>query len=1141
MTILKRKGIMMNTKWHGLMILLVLAAAMGWSDTDTSVVTDGAKVEKLAGGFAFTEGPAADAQGNVYFSDIPNNRILKWSLDGKLSTFRENSGGANGLYFDKDGNLLACEGGGRRLVSIDQKGDVTVLADMYQGKKFNSLNDLWIDPKGGVYFTDPRYGNRDGMEQDGEHVYYLAPDLKKLIRVIDDMVRPNGLIGTPDGVTLYVTDNGDGKTFAYKIEQDGTLSGKKLFAPEGSDGMTIDNEGNIYLTAGGVAVYNKNGEKIEEIKIPEGPANVTFGGSDNQTLFITARTSLYSVRMRVKGAEREKKFKYEELTICTVETVIKTPLLTGMPLPELEKMGIELPDGASEKMILVCLWDMEQRPSRHCIRQLAEEAEDLAKKGVTVVSVQTSDVDDKTLGEWLKENKIPFANGRTAAEVGKSTFNWGVKSMPWLILTDNQHIVRAESFGIEELDEAIKTITSKDSIQSLSPDDIQQVRDFFHEMSQSLRTSAFHLEYKIDKYPLNEEYFPGGNIDKAIKSQDPDSPVLSQWIASMRRSYSHDITLDLSKPYYFAQKFSYDLGDDQRKNLKGEDISSFDGKLNYYYETRDKIGTIATDEAGRIPPPNPIGIYTDTATVMGDADRYALVSSPPALCEEVDVSNDGSLWLFEFRDTKETEGYRSHQLLVHISDRKILRDRIFSGRSENDRSLQKQYLFERFGAYDLAGIKLHQTVIENGFLTQGSGLDNKEVVFAEQKIFTIRNVGPAKLTEKDSFSYPFVAGTQVWVKDEDYSYYAEPDGRPVPKAPSLVGKTLPELKDLKIDLAADVDNKMILVCFWDMNQRPSRYFITQLAGQTDELKKKSVTVVAVQASKVDEEMLNEWTKKNNIPFAVGIVQGDEQKTRFAWGVRLLPWLILTDRRHIVIKEGFALSDLNEQILQAGTEPKFEEDIIKTSTGDLKITFIGHATLMFTFGGKTIHVDPVTAEADYTDMPKADIILLTHEHGDHFDTKAIEMLRKQGTQLVLTKACAEKVAGLVMANGNVQTVQGLKIEAVPAYNIVHERSAGNPFHPKGRGNGYIITFGDKRVYIAGDTENTPEMKQLKNIDVAFLPMNLPYTMTPEMVADAAKAFKPKILYPYHYSQTDPNKLVELLKDSKGIEVRIRKMR
>jgi len=334
---------------------------------------------------------------------------------------------------------------------------------------------------------------------------------------------------------------------------------------------------------------------------------------------------------------------------------------------------------------------------------------------------------------------------------------------------------------------------------------------------------------------------------------------------------------------------------------------------------------------------------------------------------------------------------------------------------------------------------------------------------------------------------------------------------------------------------------MILVCLWDMQQRPSRNYIKELAQKADDLADEDVAVACVQVADVDDKVVNEWVKDNKIPFAIGKSTAEMGKSTFNWGVKSIPWLILTDRRHIVIKEGFALSDLNDLILQAGTEPKFEQDIIKTNAGDLRITFIGHGTLMFTFGGKTIHVDPVSREADYTEMPKADIILLTHEHGDHLDTKAIDILRKDGTQLVLTKACAERVAGLVMANGDVQTVQGMKIEAVPAYNIVHMRSAGNPFHPKGRGNGYIITFGDKRLYVAGDTENTPEMKQLKNIDVAFLPMNLPYTMTPEMVTDAAKAFKPKILYPYHYSQTDPNKLVDLLKNSKNIEVRIRKMR
>jgi gluconolactonase len=545
----------MNRKWCVLIVLL-LAAASGSCKQEPgvstekgkeektpveekvpaekiSVVAAGAQVQKLAGGFRFTEGPAADAEGNIFFTDIPNNRIHKWSLDGKLSTFRENSGASNGLFFDRNGNLLVCEGGGRRLVSIDPQGNITLLADTYNGKQFNSLNDLWIDLKGGIYFTDPRYGNRSGMEQDGEHVYYLTPDRKDIIRVIDDMVRPNGIIGTPDGKLLYVTDHGGKKTFVYTINSDGTLSNKKLFAPEGSDGMTIDDEGNVYLTTNGVQVYNKRGEKIETIAVPEGPANVCFGGKDRQTLFITARTSLYSVRMRVKGIE-------------------------------------------------------------------------------------------------------------------------------------------------------------------------------------------------------------------------------------------------------------------------------------------------------------------------------------------------------------------------------------------------------------------HKTTV--------------------------------------------------------------------------------------------------------------------------------------------------------------------------------------------------------------TEMGFERDIIQTSDGELKITFIGHGTLMFGFKGKVIHVDPVSREADYSKMPKADLILVTHEHGDHLDARVIKTLQKEDTQLILTKACSERVAGgVVMQNGDVRTVQGLKIEALPAYNIVHERSSGRPYHPRGQGNGYVITFGDKRVYVAGDTENTPEMKRLKNIDIAFLPMNLPYTMTPEMVADAAKVFKPKILYPYHYGQTDPQKLVTLLKDSKGIEVRIRKMR
>ncbi|MGD8740161.1 MAG: MBL fold metallo-hydrolase [Desulfobacterales bacterium] len=223
------------------------------------------------------------------------------------------------------------------------------------------------------------------------------------------------------------------------------------------------------------------------------------------------------------------------------------------------------------------------------------------------------------------------------------------------------------------------------------------------------------------------------------------------------------------------------------------------------------------------------------------------------------------------------------------------------------------------------------------------------------------------------------------------------------------------------------------------------------------------------------------------------------------------------------------------------ENTFETDVVKTAKGDLQITFIGHGSLMFAFGGKIIHVDPFSRLTDYSKMPQADMILLTHEHPDHLDLKALDSLRADKTKIILTENCAQQVkGGIIMKNGDVKTVDGLKIEAVPAYNLVHMRSEGVPFHPKGNGNGYVITFGDKRIYVAGDTENISEMKQLKDIDIAFLPMNLPYTMTPEMVADAARAFKPKILYPYHYGKTDPLKLVELMKDTPQVEIRIRKM-
>jgi L-ascorbate metabolism protein UlaG (beta-lactamase superfamily) len=221
--------------------------------------------------------------------------------------------------------------------------------------------------------------------------------------------------------------------------------------------------------------------------------------------------------------------------------------------------------------------------------------------------------------------------------------------------------------------------------------------------------------------------------------------------------------------------------------------------------------------------------------------------------------------------------------------------------------------------------------------------------------------------------------------------------------------------------------------------------------------------------------------------------------------------------------------------------QFQTDSIKTKSGTIAITFIGHATLMFQYNNLVIHVDPVGQYANYSKMPKADIILVTHEHYDHLDKNAIKTIKKPTTDLILTANCAAELkAGIVLRNGESTEVQGIKVEAVPAYNLVNKRDNGEPFHPRGVGNGYVMTLGNTRIYIAGDTENIPEMRNLKDIDIAFLPMNLPYTMSPQMVVQAVKMFNPRVLYPYHYGTTDVRELTDLLKDNEDLKVLIRKL-
>jgi gluconolactonase len=287
-------------------VCLCIMAAEAQPVAKQGVIAPGAKVEKLAGIFEFTEGPACDPKGNVYFTDQPNDKIYKWSTDEKLSVFLAGCERSNGLYFDTNGWLLACADLYNRIIAFDPNGKVTILVENYKGKLLNGPNDLWRDPKGGIYFTDPfykrDYWKRGPMEQDGQHVYYLKPDRKTVIRVTEDLIQPNGIIGTPDGKLLYVADIGAGKTYVYNINEDGTLANRRIFCEMGSDGMTIDNEGNVYLTGQGVTVFNPAGEQIDHIDIDERwTANVCFGGKDQDTLFITASKSLYAVKMRTKG------------------------------------------------------------------------------------------------------------------------------------------------------------------------------------------------------------------------------------------------------------------------------------------------------------------------------------------------------------------------------------------------------------------------------------------------------------------------------------------------------------------------------------------------------------------------------------------------------------------------------------------------------------------------------------------------------------------------------------------------------------------------------------------------------------------------------------------------------------------------
>jgi len=294
-----------------LLVALTSVAVAEEGATANSIIAPGAKLEKLAGEFKFTEGPTCDKEGNVFFTDQPNDRIMKWGVDGKLSTFMQPAGRANGMFFDTQGNLIACADEKTELWSVTPDGKHAVLAKEFEGKPLNAPNDVWVRADGSLFFTDPFYKREwwdyDKPPQSTQQVYFLSADRKTLKRVTTDLEQPNGIIGTPDGKKLFVADIRARKTWAYDIREDGSLTNKTLRCELGSDGMTLDTEENLYLTGRGVIVFDPSGKQIEQIAVPEPwTANVSFGGKDHKTLFITASKGFYSIKLKFAGANAAK-------------------------------------------------------------------------------------------------------------------------------------------------------------------------------------------------------------------------------------------------------------------------------------------------------------------------------------------------------------------------------------------------------------------------------------------------------------------------------------------------------------------------------------------------------------------------------------------------------------------------------------------------------------------------------------------------------------------------------------------------------------------------------------------------------------------------------------------------------------------
>ncbi|MBN2590415.1 MAG: carboxypeptidase regulatory-like domain-containing protein [Sedimentisphaerales bacterium] len=788
---------------------------------------------------------------------------------------------------------------------------LTVIKGKYYGKKnFNmSLRQMFIN------IISPERNNWEiNARNDGSFVisgipenaqgsinfvgvagYYMLlkiPEENNIIGANNDVISFNHLpLGTYEGFEVHYLLSGSatGKVL--------DLSGNPM-----SKCVLIVSPGNRIIQT------NDKGQYIAEIPPNE---DVTIEVRDSSSQFIY----------------KTEPFKIEEGQLIQKDIIVGEIIykLVGKILPAFENIKIDYDiEQARKKRILLCFFDIEQRPSRNCILELNKKAEELKTNEIEVLLIHATKVEKEYLDNWLKENNISFSIGMI--ETGPSTslgageeqikLNWGIKAFPWLILTDKDHIVTDEGISINDLEEKIKTpaFSVSGANDKLGDDEINRFRSFFKETSESI--VGYHVDFQFDDYPLNEEYYPGGDYMNIFTDVD-DRDVVDEVLESLRSSISGDASLDVFNSMFLFTNRSYDILDKEKNKPLGKgETSSFDGIQSYLYMPDNNHGMVSTDESSFQIPRNPLSVYNEAVKILGDTKRYEILSCIKDKQGNINDNNSKSLYIFELLDTKEENGY-VQKFLVNVSNMQILYHRECLKYPEFLLPIN-QMLFQDFAICDLGNtnVNLPQTVIiESEDTGSKEGIDDP-LIFAKKQVYTVKNISARKLTEQDSFKINYPAGTHVWNSEEDYEFYAKGDDNIPPKyTTSLIGQILPEFNDLEPELRhSEMQGKMVLVCLFDIEQRPSRNCIQELNKKAKELKSKDVEVIAIHASKIEQGYLNEWVQENGIDFQVGMIETDKEQMRFNWGViKVLPWLILTNKEHKVTAEGFSLSEIGEKL------------------------------------------------------------------------------------------------------------------------------------------------------------------------------------------------------------------------------------